>query len=201
MLIKRLILFTIITIIPLIAIATEANGPKEQLKTSIDQIVVTLKDQSKTSDEKRNTFTKIIGERFDFKVMSQRTLSVNWKKTTPEQRQRFIALFSALLRESYIGRIEAYTDEQVKFTEEKIKKNRAMIKTFIVTSTVEIPINYKLLERDGQWLVYDVIIENVSLIRNYSSTYRNIVKKEGIDGLIVKMEKKLNDIQNQLAKG
>ncbi len=171
------------------------NGPKGQLKTTIDAILSILTKQDIDSTTRRETITELITERFDFKKMSQQTLATNWKKTTAEQKGKFVGLFAQLLQESYMGRIEAYTDERVEFVNERIKKKRAKVNTLIVTSSVEIPINYKLTKNGEKWLVYDVVIEEVSLIRNYRNSYRNIVKKEGIDGLLVKMEEKLDEIR------
>ncbi|HFD92172.1 MAG TPA: ABC transporter substrate-binding protein, partial [Gammaproteobacteria bacterium] len=89
------------------------------------------------------------------------------------------------------GRIEAYTDERVEVLGARVKGSRAEVSTIIVSGDVDIPIRYKMRLKGGKWLIYDVVIEEVSLIRNYRSSYRDIVKKEGIDGLLTRMDEKL----------
>jgi phospholipid transport system substrate-binding protein len=174
-----------------------ADAPTEQLKSTIDGILQALSDPSMERDAKRQKITGIIDQRFNYEGMSQRTLAVNWKKSSKEQQQRFVELFAQLLAESYLGRIEAYTNEKVEFASEKVKDNRAIVDTFIVTASVDIPISYKLEKKGNDWLVYDVVIEEVSLVRSYNSSYKDIVMKSGMDGLLADMETKLNEMRNK----
>ncbi len=194
---KALVLWFLL-IYGFVTVAVQASqGPKAQVENTVNAVLETLKDDSLDRDSKRDKIRILIKARFDFDTMSQRTLATYWKKATDEERERYIDLFSKLLEWTYIGRIEAYTNETVKFTGEKIKNNRAMVDTFIVTASTEIPIDYKMLKNGDQWLVYDVIIEQVSLVRNYRSSYRSIVKKEGMSGLLDKMEKKVQQLKAQ----
>lgn len=172
-------------------LAIAEDGPKTQLKSTIDTILKTLRNKSLATDERQQKITALINGRFDFKRMSQQVLATNWKKASQEQKENFVDLFSRSLQTSYMGRLEAYTDETVEFTKERIKKKKAKVNTLIITKTIEIPINYKLHNKNSQWLIYDVAVEEVSLVRSFRSSYQSIVKKEGIDGLLLKMEKKL----------
>jgi phospholipid transport system substrate-binding protein len=106
-------------------------------------------------------------------------------------------LFSELLEASYLGRIESYTDEEVRFVSEKINGPRAEVETLIVTRSADIPISYKLVDRQGEWLVYDVIVEKVSLVRNYRGTFTEIARKEGMDGLFEQMRSKIEDLKSR----
>lgn len=173
-----------------IALAQPA-GPTEQLREALDTVLEELKNKQLDSAIRRTDIEKIIYGHFDFRVMSQRALSTNWKKASAEEKQQFVDKFSKLLFASYIRRIEAYTDEQIEYIGEKIKNGRAEVSTIIVSGDADIPIRYKMRLKGGKWLVYDVVIEEVSLIRNYRSSYRDIVKKEGIDGLLSKMDEKI----------
>ena len=105
--------------------------------------------------------------------------------------------FSQLILASYMGRIEAYTDERIEFRGERIKGDKAEVATVIVSGAREIPIRYKLRRKGDRWLVYDVVIEEVSLIRNYRSSYRAIVKKEGVGGLLARMDEKLAMLESR----
>jgi len=175
--------------------AFAASGPKAQVEETVEAVIALLRDKSLERDTRRDKIRKLIYARFDFQLMSQRTLSTNWKKANAEQKDRFVRLFSELLEWSYISRIEAYTNEKVEYLGEKLKENRAQVDTFILSGGTEIPINYRLINKDDEWLVYDVIIEQISLISNYRSSYRTIVKNDGIDGLLVQMEQKIAELK------
>jgi phospholipid transport system substrate-binding protein len=179
-------------------VACAVDNATDSVRTSVDTIIGILKDTSLDKPAKRDKIRGVIAERFDFRAMSQRTLATNWKKASEEEQQKFITLFAELIQNTYIDRVEAYTNETVKYPGEKITKGRAVVDTLIVTSSkAEIPVTYKLYLKKGSWLVYDVNIEGVSLISNYRSSYQEIVKNEGFSGLLAKMEEKIKELANQ----
>lgn len=173
------------------------QSPKQTVQTAVDAILGILTNETLDKEQKRAKMRETINERFDFRAMSQRTLATNWKKATKDERKQFVGLFAQLIQNSYIGKVEAYTNEAVEYPAEKIKGKRAVVDTLIITSSTEIPVNYKLYLKNAEWHVYDVIIEGVSLISSYRSTYQEIVKKDGFQGLFAKMEKKLKELENQ----
>lgn len=169
------------------------SSPTEQVRATVDGILLILQDGTLTRETRWERIGALIQSRFDFESMSQRVLSTNWKKATREERRQFVEFFSQYLEDTYRSKIEAYTDEQVRYVGEKIKGERAVVDTTIVTDTVEIPVSYKLKQTDGEWLGVDVVIENVSLVSNYRNTFAAIVKTEGMEGL-------LNDLQRRIAR-
>ena len=173
--------------------AQAAPNPTEQLKSTLDKVLAVLQDGSLTVDVKRNRIRGIIGERFDFRAMSIRTLGKNWKAANKDQRVRFTAAYRRLLEDTYLVMVEEYTDERVDYLKESIKKSKyAQVNTQIVrTGAPPIPVNYKARLRKDEWRVYDVVIEGVSMISNYRSSYQQIAKNEGIDGLIAQIEQKI----------
>ena len=172
----------------------------DAVRTSVDGILDILK-KGDTMDKaaRRSAMEAIIDERFDFRAMSQRTLATNWKKASDAEKQEFTDLFSQLIQSSYVGKLEAYTNETVEYVTEKTKGRKALVETVIKTASADIPLNYKMYSKDGNWLVYDVIIEGVSLISNYRSSYQTIVKQEGFDGLMAKMKAKIKELDAQPA--
>ena len=172
----------------------------DAVRTSVDGILDILK-KGDTMDKatRRSAMEAIIDERFDFRAMSQRTLATNWKKASDAEKQEFTDLFKQLIQSSYVGKLEAYTNETVEYVAEKAKGRKALVETMIKTASADIPLNYKMYSKDGNWLVYDVIIEGVSLISNYRSSYQTIVKKEGFDGLMAKMKAKIEELDAQPA--
>ena len=173
----------------------------DAVRTSVDGILDILK-KGDTMDKaaRRSAMEAIIDERFDFRAMSQRTLATNWKKASDAEKQEFTDLFKQLIQSSYVGKLEAYTNETVEYVAEKAKGRKALVETMIKTASADIPLNYKLYSKDGDWLVYDVIIEGVSLISNYRSSYQTIVKQEGFDGLMAKMKAKIEELKAAPAK-
>ncbi|MDY6847817.1 MAG: phospholipid-binding protein MlaC [Geoalkalibacter sp.] len=173
------------------------TGPMAQIEQTVEQVIDTLKDDTIKGEQQRQRLTELIKARFDFQAMSQWVLGPYWKKADADERETFMELFSELLEANYLGRIESYTDEEVRFVSEKIDGRRAEVETLIITDSAEIPISYKLVDRQGQWLVYDVIVEKVSLVRNYRGTYTEIARKEGMEGLFEQMRNKIGELKNR----
>jgi phospholipid transport system substrate-binding protein len=177
--------------------AWAVDNATESVRMSVDAIIGILKDASLDKPAKREKIRAVIAERFDFRAMSQSTLATNWKKASQEQQQQFVTLFGELIQNTYIGRVEAYTNERIKYPGEKITSNRAVVDTLILTANAEIPVSYKLYLKQARWLVYDVNIEGVSLISNYRNSYQEIVRKEGFNGLLAKMEEKVKELARE----
>ncbi len=173
--------------------AAEFSNPTARVKDSVDKVVNILKDKSLDKEQRWSRIGVVINDSFDFRSMSQSVLATNWKKATPEERQRFVEFFSQYLEDTYRTKIEAYTNQKVEYISESIRGKRAVVETVIITDNSEIPVIYKLKNNDGSWYAYDVVIEGISLVNNYRSTFSAIVKNDGMDGL-------LNDIQGRIQR-
>lgn len=181
------------------AASVQAATPTEQLKTSIDAVIKLLKDEALKRPEKfkerRALLRKAIIERFDFNEMSKRSLATHWAKRTPQERKEFVDMFTNLLEKSYMDRIEAYTDEEVEYNGESIDNDYAVVKTTVRAKDKEgIPIDYKLTKQGDQWLVYDVVIEGVSLVSNYRNQFNKIISAGSYADLLKKMKIKEAEI-------
>lgn len=179
----------------LATLALAMPSPREQVQQTVDQVLEVLRNKSITGQPRRETLRRLIRARFDFAAMSQRTLGKYWKAASAQEQARFIELFSDLLEASYIGRIEAYSDETVNYHDERIEGDLAEVDTSVHSGNVDIPINYRLVRKNGGWFVYDVVIEEVSLIKNYRNSYGEIVRKEGYAGLFTRMETKIRELR------
>jgi phospholipid transport system substrate-binding protein len=178
------------------AMSFAGNSPTDDVRTSVDAVLAILDNEQLNYEDKRTQISGIVKERFDFRAMSQRTLATNWNKTTDEEKEKFVDLFSQLIENSYVGKIESYTNERVDYPGEKVSGRKAVVETLIITSSADIPVDYRLYQKGDKWLVYDVIIEGVSLISNYRSSYQEIMKKEGFDGLLAKMRAKIDELDS-----
>ena len=182
-------------VLPTISAASEAT---DQLRHSIDGIIDILKDPALKAPAKREARRdKIrvrIQERFSFEDMAKRSLGKHWKKINDAEKKEFVKLFGTLIENSYIGKLEAYTNEVVRYGEEINKKRVIEVRTKIITTKgTEIPINYRLLSRNGQWMVYDVIIEGVSLVRNYRTQFGQVLRSSPFEDLIAQLNTKITE--------
>jgi phospholipid transport system substrate-binding protein len=183
----------------LLTLSTGAMGAGEvtrQVKIGIESILDILRDSSLKGDEmkaqRRAKLLKTIQKQFDFTEMSRRSLARQWKKRSPEERTEFISLFSGLMERNYIGKIDVYTNEKIKYTKEEIDEEFATVKTVIVTrDKQEIPITYSLHNVKDKWRVYDVVVNGISLINTYRQQFRSIIQKSSYGGLAKILRRKI----------
>lgn len=166
----------------------------QQVKQTVEQVLQYVKDKSLEPAIRRQNIVAIIRDRFDVLTMSRSILATNWKKATKEQQARFIELFQKLLENTYITAIESYTNEKVEYGKIKQKDKRALVETFIISESRKIPVNYKMRLKPEGWFAYDVIIEGVGIVNYYRGSFRDILKKNGMDGLLKNMETKVKEI-------
>ena len=191
--IKKYALYSLLSFVSFTVFAADLTTPTGRVKDSVNKVLTVLKDKTLDRESRWDKIGLVINDSFDFRSMSQSVLATNWKKATPEERQQFVVFFSQYLEDTYRTKIEAYTNQKIEFIGETIRGKKAVVETVIITDNSEIPINYKLKNNDGTWFAYDVVIEGISLVSNYRSTFSAIVKNDGMDGL-------LNDIQNRVNK-
>ncbi len=174
------------------SVLAAVSGPTDQVRATVNGILAILRDSQLDWYSKQLSIEAIIDRQFDFQTMSQSVLATNWKKATPEERKRFVEFFSQYLQHTYTDKMRYYTNEHVRFGAEKVTGDRATVDTYIVTEKVDIPVTYKLRLNEDKWFAYDVIIEGVSLVRNYRDTYSVIVQSEGIGGLLQSLESSID---------
>ena len=173
-----------------------AGGPDEVIQSVGDRVFEVLKDPqyANARDKMEEKLWEIVYPVFDFEEMSQRSLAVHWRNRTPAEKEEFVDLFGRLLYQSYVNKIEQYNDEKVVITDQKTAGTRAVISTKVVGSSMEIPIDYKLHNKDNGWRIYDVAIEGVSLVNNYRNQFNKIVVSSGYEELIKRMKTKWRDL-------
>ena len=169
-----------------------AGAPTEQIRGTIDRVIEILKEPSLAAkgkkEERRGLLRKEIEPVFDFPEMAKRSLGPNWRGRTPEERERFVALFKELLENSYLGKIESYRGEVIRYDKEKVDGPYAEVKTLVVTGKgQEIPVDYRMLGDGGRWRIYDVVIEGISLVNNYRSQFNSILQKSSFAEMMEKL--------------
>jgi phospholipid transport system substrate-binding protein len=172
-----------------------AGVPTDQMRSTINSVLNILKNQELEKPEKtkgkRETIRKIIGDRFDFKEMTKRSLALHWRGRSEEERKEFVALFSNLLERTYIDKIETYENESILYIDEMIDGKYAVVRTKVINKkNVEIPIDYKLIKKVDTWLVYDIVIEGVSLVNNYRTQFNKIIRTSSYEKLVERLKGK-----------
>ncbi|MBT5472535.1 MAG: ABC transporter substrate-binding protein [Nitrospina sp.] len=178
------------------------SGITSDLKETIDKVLVIVSDPElkKNPTLRREQLRDTIGVRFNYSQMVRRSLAKNYKERTDKERAEFTGLFKKLLENSYASKIENYQDETINYVDEKVKGNYALVKTQIVRKDGTIDVDYKLINENGKWTVYDFVIEEVSLIRNYRSQFSKIIKTESYGALVSKLAKKIKDLETNQKK-
>lgn len=178
--------------------AARAGAPADELRKTIDNLLTILRSPELQGDakkeERRTKLREVIYPRFDFGEMAKRSLGSHWQRRSPEQQKEFTGLFTNLLEGAYLDRIESYNGQKVRFAKETLDKNHAEVDTKIVDNKgTEFAVNYRMHNAGGEWKVYDVIIENVSLVNNYRSQFNRLLAKSSYEDLVVALkEKKLS---------
>jgi len=167
------------------------------LRGTIDQVLKIVSDKNLQKDPtlRREKLRQAIALRFNYKQMVMRSLAKNYNERSDEEREEFTGLFKKLLENSYASKIENYQNETINYVDEKIKGNYAMVRTQIVRKDGVIDVDYKMLKNNDQWLVYDFVIEGVSLIRNYRSQFSKIISTESYGALVSKLSKKIDELE------
>jgi phospholipid transport system substrate-binding protein len=164
----------------------------------VNQLLVVLggKANGGPGDEqqKKEAIRSISGNLFDFRELSRFSLGAGWRRFSPEQQNTFTDLYRRLLESVYMGRLLQYKDEKVAFKHElALSDTRSEVQTEVVRAGGNIPMDYRLIDENGVWKVYDVIIENASLARNYRVQFSSILAKESPDQLLDMLRKKVKE--------
>jgi phospholipid transport system substrate-binding protein len=181
-----ILIFAFLIVIPLQGYAAT---PMETVETGVNKVLKTLSDPAFKAKPKEQQITVISAEIesvFDFEELSRRTLGREWKKFSAEQQTEFVKLFKELLQGVYADRLLAYSDQKVIYDKElMLKKGRAEVQSYLQTSDgTKIPLFYRLTDKGGSWKVYDIVIEGVSMVKNYRTQFKEILSNGSPDKLL-----------------
>ena len=181
------------------AVFASSPDPLEQLRPHVENIISILKDDKEP--DKIDRIMVVVQQRFDFKEMAKRVLGKNWRKLSSTEREEFVGLFTELLKYAYVSQVTTYSDQQVAFGKQRIKGKRAQVETMVIDGPREIQVSYIMLLRSDQWKVYDIVVEGVSLIRNYLEQFRGILKSSNYSELTRLIKQKTAEYANKGATG
>jgi phospholipid transport system substrate-binding protein len=181
-----ILIFAFLIVIPLQGYAAT---PKETVETGVNKVLKTLSDpafKAKSKDQQIATISTEIESVFDFEELSKRTLGREWKNFSAEQQTEFVKLFKELLQGVYADRLLAYSDQKVIYDKElMLKEGRAEVQSYLQTSDGnKIPLFYRMTNTSGSWKVYDIVIEGVSMVKNYRTQFKEILSNGSPDKLL-----------------
>src|SRR5574342_278845 len=183
-------------LIPLIAVlvlglapVVWAGQPTEQLRSYTDQVIKVLHNPALSLPERREAVKHLAEQVFDVSETARRALGQHWLKRTPAEREEFVKLFANLLEQTYIARIDEYGGEKLTYVSEMIDGDRATVKARITTRNgTDVPVESRLLQKENHWLIYDILIENLSLISNYRSQFDRVIRTASYDELVNRLK-------------
>jgi len=169
--------------------------PTDQIKSTVDKALVVLKDPrlkpAAKTKERREQLKQILFARFDFTEMAKRSLGANWRRRTPKEQEEFVRLFTDLLERAYADTIESYGDEKIVYVGERLDGGYADISSKVLTSKgEEFSLNYRAHFVGGEWRVYDVVVENISMVNNYRSQFNRVISNASYEELVRRLRDK-----------
>lgn len=186
------LMILIVSMVPLCAFA----GPAlDTVKTNANAVLDVLRDPKLKGETgkkvKEEKIEAAADKLFDYVELSKRTLGLNWNKFSMDQRKEFVGLFKTLLRNTYIDKITGYTNQKVNFTKEvQLSETTTEVQSIVTSANAQTPVNYRVIKKDNDWKVYDVVIEGVSLVSNYRTQFREILGNNPPQTLIDTLRKR-----------
>lgn len=172
--------------------------PMEDVKKTVDDVVRIVADKNGTNSgyKRRYALKQSVSRIFDYNEMSKRSLGKQWNQLDQGEKKHFSGLFAELLENSYVGKIESYNNEKIVYLKELLDGDYAEVKSKVVTGKRdEYTLDYRLIRQNSTWMVYDIVIEGVSLVSNYRSQFVKIIKINGYAGLVKKLEAKNSELK------
>jgi phospholipid transport system substrate-binding protein len=180
--------------------AAWAGTPTEDLKRQTDRVLEVLHSTSLTPAARRAALRELGTELFDLAETARRALGPHWQARTPAEREEFVRVFRDLLEQTYVARIDEYGGERLEYVAERVDGDSAIVKAQIVTkSGTTVPIESRVNQRGGRWLIYDVLIENVSLVGNYRSQFDRIIRTSSYDELVRRLKERVVQLSDKPA--
>jgi phospholipid transport system substrate-binding protein len=175
-----------------------AGAPTDTVKEYTDAVVKALEDASLKPADRRAAVRKLATEAFDVQETARRALGPHWQQRTPSEREEFVHLFADLLESTYINKIDLYGGERLKFTEEKVDGDIAVVRAKVTTKQgTDVPVEARMNKKNDRWLIYDVAIENISLISNYRAQFDRIIRTSSYGELVKRLRNRGEFLQEK----
>lgn len=177
----------------------EKDSPKEVIKNYTAELQ-SIKDDTSTKGKQRDQqIANKVRKFFDFEGLSRMSLGANWSSLSPKKQKEFTDLFTRLIEKSYLRRSKNLVGNyNLSYGNEKVSGNKASVSCEIYKEDVDLEIVYELHKTTSNWMIYNIIFDQVNLVKNYQSQFNQIIAKNKIDGLLDMMRKKLKDSNSEV---
>jgi len=177
-----------------------AGAPTEEVRQYTDQVVKILENPQLRSADKRAAVRKVAIEIFDVNETAKRALGTHWQTRSGAERDEFVNLFADLLERTYISKIDLFGGERLQYTTESIDGDFAVVRAKVVTSKgTEVPVEARMLKRGDHWQIYDIAIQNISLIANYRTQFDRIIRTSSYQDLVRRLRENREQFLNEKA--
>lgn len=198
---KKRIIILLSAVMLVLSAEAFAGAPTDYVKAKADDVTKLL--SGKATKKRSDDLRKFLNTAIDFRELAARSLGKHWEARTDAERQEFLDLLQELIRANYEEKLEGRVigkDFKIEYVDEKTRDDRAIVKTTVVVKGESKPIDYKLNAREGNWSVYDVVIDDISLEETYRDAYVEIIEDEGWDALIQRMKDKVAEVKTAQKK-
>jgi phospholipid transport system substrate-binding protein len=166
-----------------------AGAPTDQVRSYTDRVLKVLEDPALTQLQRREAVRSLAAAAFDTTETAQRALGVHWQQRTPAEREQFVKLFANLLEQTYVSRIDEYGGEHLEYIGEQVDGDKATVRARIITSKgTEVAVESRVIQKGDRWLIYDILIENLSLISNYRSQFDRVIRTSSYGELVKRLQ-------------
>lgn len=172
-----------------------ADDIQQMLLERDREIKEILGDDDDLTDEEREKLQKVVNDNIDFRYMGRQALGPHWEKLSDEEQNRFLDIFTQIVREQSLSNIKIYRAD-VTYEEISVKDHTAHVETITVHGNTKTPVAYNLVQEEGDWKVVDIIIDGVGTVDSYARSFQTVIRKRGFDALMKSLEKKLADMQS-----
>ena len=191
-------MWAVVAAVPIWVVALAApqgsESPTEAVRGTVTRVIGILEDpalkEAATLLPRRRMLAEAIAGRFDYAEMSRRALSAYWAPLTEAQRAEFVEVFKNFLSDRYAEKIEGYSGEQVRYLSERTEGTYAEVRTALQSEKTTIPMDYRLFLKEGRWHAYDIIVDGVSLVKNYRSQFQKIIRESSYQELVKKLRER-----------
>ena len=166
-----------------------------------DAVQKVLEDPALTLLQRREAVRVLAAAAFDTTETAQRALGVHWQQRTPAERAQFVKLFANLLEQTYVSRIDEYGGEHLEYIDEQVDGDKATVRARVITSKgTEVAVESRVIQKGDRWLIYDILIENLSMISNYRSQFDRVIRTSSYGELVKRLQARVVALNEKDAK-
>lgn len=188
----------VVTLALAVAMPASAGAPTDQVRKYTETVQRILDDPGLKQVDKRVAVRKVAEQVFDVTETAKRALGPHWNRRTPAEQEEFVQVFADLLERTYIAKIDLYGGEKLQYTNETVDGEYASVRARLQTRHgAEVPLEAKMRQKGERWLIYDVSVENVSLVGNYRSQFDRIIRNSSFEELLKRLKTKRDEFLPQ----